>query len=297
MDAKQYEALVADAEMRLKRLRALYDQWFAGIERIEPNQQRKELDTVLNTLKREQVRNTALRFRMQQIVQRYTTYNTYWRRISRQIEEGTYKRDVIRARRLVDVMPSSVPPPPRTDARDEAKESASANGKDSAPAADAVDVEIDHAVDSVLGAFGPGTARLSPRPPPLVSPMALPNPPNKLEPARSFPAPAPGAVRPPPPPAAAIKRPPPPPPAAAMRPPAVASKSADGIGEDQMQRIYQKYVEARRANQERTDVKFESVASSVRGMMPKLLQKHAGKSIDFEVIVRDGKVALKPVAK
>jgi hypothetical protein len=283
MDAKQYEALVTDAEQRLKRLRALYDQWFAGIERIEPQQQRKELDAVLNTLKREQVRNTALRFRMNQIVQRYVTYNTYWRRISRQIEEGTYKRDVIRARRLTDAMPSSAPPPPR---------------KDSTPAPDTVDVEIDNAVDSVLGGFGGGPARPSPRPTPMVSPLAMPDMP-KLEPTRSFPAPAARPGGPPPPPAAAFKRPPPPPPAAAgMRPAApTASRSADGIGEDQMQRIYQKYVEARRANQERTDVKFESVASSVRGMMPKLMQKHAGKSIDFEVIVRDGKVALKPVAK
>ena len=228
MDAKQYEAMVVDAEGRLKRLRALYDQWFAGIERIEPQQQRKELDTLLNTLKREQVRNTALRFRLQQVVQRYTTYNTYWRRIARQIEEGTYKRDVIRARRLADVMPSSVPPPPRPEA------------KDSTPAPSGVDVEIDHAVDSVLGGIGPGPARPSPRPPPMVSPLALPDSP-KLEPTRSFPAPAAGAGRPPgppPPPAAAIKRgPPPPPPAAGVRPPPpAAGRSADGIGDDQLQR-------------------------------------------------------------
>jgi hypothetical protein len=32
-------------------------------------------------------------------------------------------------------------------------------------------------------------------------------------------------------------------------------------------------------------------------MMPKLSQKHAGKQIDFEVVVKDGRVALKPVAK
>jgi hypothetical protein len=31
------------------------------------------------------------------IVQRYNTFTTYWQRISRQIEQGTYKRDVMRA--------------------------------------------------------------------------------------------------------------------------------------------------------------------------------------------------------
>jgi hypothetical protein len=64
-----------------------------------------------------------------------------------------------------------------------------------------------------------------------------------------------------------------------------------------MRKIYERYVEARRQNQESTTVKFESVASSVRGMMPKLMQKHAGKNIDFEIVVKDGKVALKPVAR
>lgn len=64
-----------------------------------------------------------------------------------------------------------------------------------------------------------------------------------------------------------------------------------------MRKIYERYVEARRQNQEGTNVKFESVATSVRGMMPKLMQKHAGKNIDFEIVVKDGKVALKPVAR
>src|SRR5690349_8670412 len=115
MDQKQYEQLVSEAESKLKRLRALYDQWFAGVERLEPQQARKEVDTILTQLRREQVRNTALKFRFNQVVQRYTTYTTYWRRITRQIEEGTYKRDVLRARRLAEQLPPSDPPPARKD--------------------------------------------------------------------------------------------------------------------------------------------------------------------------------------
>lgn len=70
------------------------------------------------------------------------------------------------------------------------------------------------------------------------------------------------------------------------------------MSEDQIQRIYQRYVEARRQNSERTDnVRIETVAKTVRDMLPKLAQKHAGKHIDFEVVLKDGRVALKPVAK
>ncbi len=297
MEIKQYEAMLSDAEARLKRLRALYDQWFAGVERIEPQQQKRDFETMLTTLRREQPRNTALRFRFNQVIQRYTTYTTYWRRIARQIEDGTYKRDVIRARRLTEALPPSDPPPPRQDSYEID-----------------VDMDFDRAIDDGLDAAltggassRPPAARPAQRPMPPISPFAMPDERTaNAEPARSFPAPplprVPGA----PPIPIGAKRPPPPPPGAlrsaappgAARPPgAGAGHNAPGIADDQMQRIYQRYVDARRQNQERTDVKFESVAKSVRDMMPKLMQKHAGKNIDFEVVVRDGKVALKPVAK
>jgi len=80
---------------------------------------------------------------------------------------------------------------------------------------------------------------------------------------------------------------------------AAGSKNASpGMSDDQIQNIYRRYVDARKQNHERIDnVKLETVAKTVRDMMPKLAQKHAGKHIDFEVVVKDGKVALKPVAK
>jgi hypothetical protein len=77
-----------------------------------------------------------------------------------------------------------------------------------------------------------------------------------------------------------------------------AHGGGNGMSEDQIQRIYQRYVEARRQNSERTDnVRLETVAKTVRDQLPKLAEKHAGKSIDFEVVLKDGRVALKPVAK
>jgi hypothetical protein len=51
-------------------------------------------------------------------------------------------------------------------------------------------------------------------------------------------------------------------------------------------------------NREPTDtVKIENLAKSVREMIPKLRKKHGEKSIDFQVVIKDGKVALKPVVK
>lgn len=65
-----------------------------------------------------------------------------------------------------------------------------------------------------------------------------------------------------------------------------------------MRKIYDNYLDARRRNNERVDnVKLSTLKKSIDKMMPKLQQKHAGKRIDFEVVVKDGRVGLKPVAK
>ena len=88
-------------------LKSLYEQYFQGIEKLEPAIPRKELERVLEVLRKNQPRNTALRFRTQMLIAKYGTYVTYWQRIARQIEEGTYRRDVARAkqRRLRDAAP------------------------------------------------------------------------------------------------------------------------------------------------------------------------------------------------
>ena len=99
MTPKELEIMLSDAEIQLSRIKHLYEQWFQGIERIEPQIPRKQFDRTLHALRKEQPRNTALRFRFQTLIQRYTTLQTYWRRIGRQIEEGTYRRDLLRARR------------------------------------------------------------------------------------------------------------------------------------------------------------------------------------------------------
>src|SRR5580698_5796978 len=89
--------MVEELESRVERLRALYEMYFMGIEKIEPAVARKDVDRRFYVLRRTQLRNTALRFRFLNVLLRYNTYQTYWQRISRKIEEGTYKRDVRRA--------------------------------------------------------------------------------------------------------------------------------------------------------------------------------------------------------
>jgi len=97
VEPPEISELIEELEERVERLRALYDQYFMGIEKIEPLILRKDVDRRLWILRREQIRNTGMRFKLQTTIQRYNTYQQYWQRICREIENGTYRRDIGRA--------------------------------------------------------------------------------------------------------------------------------------------------------------------------------------------------------
>ncbi len=97
MTPEEVEKLIGDLEVAVDRLRSLYEQYFMGFEKLEPLVPRKDVDRRIHALRKEQVRNTAQRFRFQMLLQRYNTYQTHWQRILREIENGTYKRHLVRA--------------------------------------------------------------------------------------------------------------------------------------------------------------------------------------------------------
>ena len=69
-------------------------------------------------------------------------------------------------------------------------------------------------------------------------------------------------------------------------------------GDQRIRQIYAKYVEAKRSTQESTaGVTFEKLATSLRAQAEKLKSAHPSKSIDYEVVVKDGKTHLKPVLR
>ena len=94
MEPTPLEQQIGDLDVAIDRLRSLYDQYFMGIERIEPAVPRKDVERKIYALRKEQIRNTALRFRFQMILQRYSTFQSHWQRICREIENGTYKRQL-----------------------------------------------------------------------------------------------------------------------------------------------------------------------------------------------------------
>jgi hypothetical protein len=388
MDLKEFDELLHDAEVRMKRLKALYEQWFQGIERSEPQVARKDLERLFVILNREKPRNTAARFRLQQLVARYSIYTTLWGRVARQIEEGTYDRDLRKVKRnqqadsrrnepkayeidieeaevedetsweddlasvlsTLDTKPAAEPAPkpvlsafspfakkpapsttapvgtpvatPAAPARPLAPAPAGALPPAGAPPASARPQPASPAPAKPGSPPAAPSAAKPPAPVPRPAPAATPSPPSPPAAAPSAtasanapapfaakpitatfgkpkPAPETSAVRPAPsPPAPPSAARPPAPPAPRPGPPAPPppARSAATSSEDPgLARLYEKYVDARRRNNERVDnVAYDKLAASVREMKSKLREKHGDKPIDFEVVVQNGRVGIKP---
>jgi hypothetical protein len=97
--SEELDLAIEELESRLERLRALYEQYFLGFEKVEPAVARKDVDRRIYVLRREKIRNTGKRFKLQTLIQRYNTFQQYWQRVCREIENGTYRRLLQRAER------------------------------------------------------------------------------------------------------------------------------------------------------------------------------------------------------
>jgi hypothetical protein len=90
---KALESELATFRERLESLRAKYDRYFMGLERIPPEKIRSDLERDLRNSKLETSHKTAVKFRFNNVRQRMSTYARYWDRIMRMIEEGRFKRE------------------------------------------------------------------------------------------------------------------------------------------------------------------------------------------------------------
>ncbi len=96
------EANLILLEKRLARLRILYEQYFVGIEKRPPTTALKEVVRLLHRLESEPIRKTALKFRLNSLSQKYNSYRSYWLRVDRQIENGTYIRHKQKVRNKIN---------------------------------------------------------------------------------------------------------------------------------------------------------------------------------------------------
>lgn len=298
-----------ELESRLERLRVKYEQYFTGIEKAVPWVQRKDVDRRFQFMHREQLRSSGQRFRFNSLVQRFTTYQTYWGRILRRIEEGTLKRDVLRAQRLGTGAGKKKTERSRLEALADAAAAAEGDGEESTRHAgrgaaeempeDMFGDDDGHApsaadgfVDFGFSAPPPGPAAEAPAKPGRPA-IPMPSMPGAGEAPRrpmisafaglrggAVPRPSVGPL------AGAGDRPSAPPPPA--RP---AAPQEDGA----VRALYDRFIAARQTTGETSEVRFEQVAKQVKETLPKLAEKYQGADVTFDVAIKDGRAILRPV--
>ncbi len=100
-------------ETLLHALRGQYEQFFLGIEKRPPVKAHGQFKKRLSELKTVPARNSALSFRIQSLQATAATYERLWSRTLQEMEDGTYRRDVFKARlrrKSSEEVPAAPPP-------------------------------------------------------------------------------------------------------------------------------------------------------------------------------------------
>jgi hypothetical protein len=281
----------AALETEVEELKVKYEMYFLGVERNEPNRQRDDLKKKVLRLKERFTRNAGVRFRVQSLHARFISYERLWMRSAREKEEGTYRRDLFKAR--LHAQQRGVGP-------------AGVKGKKEVLRfSQAEDVDLsDFGEEEAAPAAAPGAAS-KPAPAPAARPAAAATKPAPPPPAFALPPPGSGvAAKPVSPPARApaISPPPAPPraPAPVAPPPAArpaAAASAPAV-DAKARALYDAYVAARRScNQDVAGITPEAIARTIAKQTPEIMKQHKAKAVEFKVEVKDGRAILKAVPK
>jgi len=95
--AQELRTSLADIEAMLAELKVKYEQYFLGILTIEPSSDHQQLTRAFRTLRKAPFKNAAIAFHLRSLESRYHSYNSYWQRVLREREDGTYRRDIVKA--------------------------------------------------------------------------------------------------------------------------------------------------------------------------------------------------------
>ena len=197
----------------LEELKVSYEQYFLGIERLPPVKMHDKLKRRFENVKATFNRTTAVQFRVQSLLSKFLTYERLWMRTMQEIENGTYKRDLYKARLRTKQRNAEKRPTAQTDP--------STNAAGAAP-------QTAHSDRSPAG------------------PQAV----------------------------------------------------GRDLSEAKLRVIFDAYLDAKkRCREDVSKITFASVAAKLREQVPTLLEKHKVKSVEFKVVIKDGKAVLRAVPK
>jgi hypothetical protein len=192
-------------EAKMAQLRNRHEQFFLGLDRKPLAPDRDAMHKELDQLRQISTPNTALKFKLNTLFNRFLTYERMWMRTEKEIEEGRYKRDLFKAK---------------------------LHQHQHAPSED-IDTNFDTGEHHEVA------------PPPRAAPPATKGPDDK-----------------------------------------------------RIRAIYDTLVMAKReCNESVQGMTYDSVAEKIKSQLPEIIKASGGKSVDFKVVIKDGKASLRAVTK
>jgi hypothetical protein len=94
-------------EENIRKVKNKYDQFFSGIAKVPPIQDRRNIEIYIYELGKQKMRDNARRFRYNTLLSRYNQFREMWSRKMREREEGP-----LDFRRRQAAMNAPAPPPP-----------------------------------------------------------------------------------------------------------------------------------------------------------------------------------------
>ena len=285
----ELDAILDDLSKRMDRLRVLYEQFFLGIEKIPPLQVQKDVVRILYRLQGAKLKGTTQKFRFQALIQLFNAHKAYWARTTREIEEGTYKRQMLRADSRRKRAAPTEAPGQNTDAEavamaNEPEENgASAEAKRQAAHARELAAEADAFMAQLGGGPAPAQAPqreagVAPKPAPDIRGMSADEVARKramLEELRNR-----------------VKS------GSAGSPPDGAARRAAAAAapRDPDREVFERFVAARQRNNEAVDaLSCDARKRNLEAQRAKVREKHGVARVDFDVVEKDGRAFLKPV--
>jgi hypothetical protein len=89
---------LTELDEAIQDLQVLYEKYFLGIDRRPPDEERKRISKKAREMRESLVKNTALKFKIGTLFAKLLSFERMWDRTLREIEDGTYKRDVFKAK-------------------------------------------------------------------------------------------------------------------------------------------------------------------------------------------------------
>ena len=108
-DKVDIEEALDYVDKTLDRTKVLYEQYFLGMQKQPPTQIHTDVERRLRDLQQLSIRNTGLRYRFATLQQKFGSYNSYWRRTLKQIENGTYIRNLQKISRKAAMTGEAIP--------------------------------------------------------------------------------------------------------------------------------------------------------------------------------------------